>query len=512
MNFAARQAAGVARPLPHRMLPAAAVLLGALAFAVMIGLAASLGQILILAVLVMPLALLAIGLLPAALLLWGTFALAFVVVGPAVYFVKVDGARWLVPALGLALLLPLVLRLAGRGVMQSPVSMPAFVWVLLLFLAGGVFSTLINGAGAGVLINATRSYLTIVGPMLLLGLGVLTASSLGTVWRFLAWVAVLQLPVGLIQFAFFRVKTTAAWDAVVGTFPGEADGGGASAGMGVFLVTMSVFAVALWRRGLLQLRWVVLAGLSTTMMLGLAEVKAAVLMIPVAIGLLYARELLRRPWQTLVALLIGLAVTGALLYGYSRVHYASAASSLDARERPMTPIEAIGNQLNPERITWNGTPSRMAAFRDWGERVLINGDWQHALFGHGMASTLSTRLGRGDLVGRYGYALDQTSTGVLLWEVGLVGHGLLALALSLAAWRAHRLWRDPRMPVLHQALMHAASVAIVLQLISLPYKSFAIKTAPSQMLLALLLGFVIFWHRELQRRPSLPGSAASSWR
>jgi len=68
------------------------------------------------------------------------------------------------------------------------------------------------------------------------------------------------------------------------------------------------------------------------------------------------------------------------------------------------------------------------------------------------------------------------------------------------------------MPALHQALMHAASVAIVLQLISLPYKSFAIKTAPSQMLLALLLGFVIFWHRELQRRSPPAGRAASAWR
>jgi hypothetical protein len=368
-----------------------------------------------------------------------------------------------------------------------------------LFLISVVFSTAIDAPRLGEVLNAPRYYLACAPLALLLAMGVLDENGFERVFRFLLYVSLLQLPVAMVQYFVFAARKvqSSEWDAVIGTFPGNAEGGGASAGMGVFLLTAFVIALSLWRRGQLRTLLLVAVTGSCVLTVAIAEVKAVVLLIPVAAGLLYFGEIRRHPWHTLLALLLSVALMGGLLTVYSKTHYADRANSLSSTTNaPRTPLEAIRNQLDPDtRGTWTPSMGRVAALVDWWDKNGHRGDLQHTLFGYGAAATQVSGAGVGELVPRYLYPLAETSTNMLLWETGLVGHAFLVIALAVAAITASRISRRDGISIVHQALLHAASVALAIHLMTLPYKSFVLTTAPSQVLIAILLGYVAYWAR-----------------
>jgi hypothetical protein len=471
--------------------------LGLIGVAVVSGLLIGSGNLLLLAPIGVIAGLALILMLPVTWTIWALIVCAMLVVGPAVYFAKIGAARLVTPVLALALTIPLLVQIVGRpNAQHTSHQTPTMYWWLGLFLLSVVFSTAIDDPRLGELLNAPRYYLVGVPLILLLAKGALDEQGFERMFRFLLYVGLAQLPVALVQYFVFAARKvkSAEWDAVIGTFPGNAEGGGASAGMGVFLLTAFVIALCLWRRDQLKTRMVVAVTGACILTVAIAEVKAVVLLIPVAAGLVYFGEVRRHPWQSLLAVLLSVVLMGALLTVYSKLHYADQANSLNASNAPRSPLEAIKNQFDPEREgKWTNTMGRVAGFVDWWNQNAGRGDAPHALFGYGASATQANNVGVGELVPRYRYPLDQTSTGMLLWETGLVGHALLVVALLVAALTANRLSKRQDIPVVHQALLHAAGVALALHVLTLPYKSFVFTTAPNQVLLALLLGYVAFW-------------------
>lgn len=444
--------------------------------------------------------------LPVNWTIWLLIVCAMLVVGPAVYFAKIGAARLVTPALGLALAVPLLVQIVGRpSPRRQTTQTPAMFWWLALFLLSVIFSTAIDSPRLGELLNAPRYYLIGVPLVLLLARDTLDEQGFERLFRFLLYVGLVQLPVALIQYFVFAARKvkSAEWDAVIGTFPGNSEGGGASAGMGVFLLTAFVIALSLWRRGQLKTLMLVAVTGSCILTVAIAEVKAVVLLIPVAAGLLYFGEIRRHPWRSLMALLLSVTLMGGLLTVYSKLHYAAQANSLSASNAPRSPLEAISNQFDPAtKGQYTPTMGRVAGFVNWWDVNVRPGDLPHALFGFGAAATQVTNVGMGELVPRFRYALDQTATGMLLWETGLVGHALLLIGLIVAAVTAHRLSKRPDIPVVHQALLHACGVALTLHAMTLPYKSFVLTTAPNQILLALFLGYTAYWVRRSTPPPS----------
>lgn len=435
---------------------------------------------------------------------WQVYALCatcFAISGPLIYFMKIDAARWLPLLLAIGLYVPLVAALFRFDVVNRPRVWPAFMAIFALFLISITLGSLYQSPRLSEVISAARSYFGYWSVLLVIGLGLVSLKCILGLWKFLMGMALLQLPVTVYQH-FFVSKASlkvAAWDAVVGTFPGSPEGGGASAGMGIFVLIMVVWALAMWRRKMIAGCWVGIIVLSTVTTVALAEIKAVVVLIPVAVALVFYKEVLKHPLQSVAVTIAGLVMVVGLLAGYQALYYDRGYTL--AKNSSDSPIESIQNQLNPSRVleTENGMiqMSRAALMADWWSRNVEKGDLEHALMGYGVGATSSSRLGPGELAGRYPYAIDMTSTTILLWETGLAGHLLLALGLLMAAYSAARSSKDPRVPVVHQATLQAVSIALVLLTATLAYKNFILRTAPSQFLLAFLLGQVLYWAREL---------------
>lgn len=469
---------------------------GVLLFALFMGALLGLGNIILVLPFLVIAGALVFGFLPVSVSIWALCVLSMIVVGPVIYFAKLEHARWIPPLIAIAFVLPLFNHFfSGKHGERS--GLPAFVYLLVIYLAGTVFSTIISKPMLGELITSWKGYYAFWPVMLILILGALKENHFPWIWRFLLGASVLQMPVALYQ--RFVVAPRTQWltplDAVVGTFPGSAEASGASQAMGIFVLISMVVALSLYRSGLLKWYWLALvlgAGLVT---LGTAEIKGVVLLIPVAAGVLFARTIMIRPVRSLMIFILGVMATFALINAYNVFNY-STSSGFAYSDRPKSAIEQIMNQFDPERERKDRPEfSRAGLLKDWWQRNVEAGDMPHALFGHGIGATQYSRFGVGELALINKYQLGETGTSLLLWEVGLVGHAFFLAALLVAARTSARLARSDMLNEEHQALMNASTVALVLFIASLPYKAMLFETAPTQFLMVLVLGYVGYWWR-----------------
>lgn len=486
-----------------KQLSIAALVIMLLLFAALSGAVVALGSKLLLVPIFFVIGLLAFTLTPARYSMWALALVCMVFEGVAIYFLEIELMRWFPPIFALAMALPLVLMaMQHRRDADALQGTPPFVIWLALFLISLLFSTLISApVFFAEILTSWRDYLAYWPVMLLLFIGVLHAPQLQAMWVLLLLISLLQFPVALYQHFFVASQSlrSASWDAVVGTFPGSAEGGGASAAMATFVLIAIITAVALWQRGQLRTWFALLIGVCGLGTMLLAEVKAAVLMVPVGIAILYWRHILRQPLQMIVMLVAAIAAVMVIFTAYTQMYYGYDPDAALAKYKPESPVEAVMNQLDPGRYGRSGSDlSRAALLKDWWDRNPAKGDIAHALFGYGAGATQVSRLGLGELMGQFRYYLDRLSSSLLLWEGGLLAHGFFLLMLYSAARTATRLSTAGIVPVAHQALLRASSVALFILILTLPYKNFIFKTPPSQFLLVFLLGFIGYWYRRNQ--------------
>lgn len=485
----------------------ALLIVAACLFAAVMGLAAGLGSVFLLLpfAALMGAALIAFG--PVRAWVWAAVVTSLLVVGPALYFARIESARWVIPMVCLGLALPALLRALQTDDQRLPVrpGLSSAHGFFLAFLAFAGLSTVINRSAPGDWLGYLRYYLLLLPLVYLLARGTLNLQDWRRIWLFYVGAALVQAPVAVLQHRVFAARQvrSAEWDAVVGTFPGQAEGGGASAAMGTYLVIAVVFALSLWRAGALRGRWLVLVVLSALVTLGFAEVKAVVLLLAIAVALVFFDRFRKHPVRAIISVLLAATLSAGLLAIYDRVHYGTTVT-MGRLTAPRTAMEAIRNQFNPShQILYTGELGRVASFVQWWQVHAKDGRWREALLGHGASSTQFSRLNVGELVPESHHRLNQTSTGVLLWETGLVGHLLLVAAMLAAAFGAWRLQRLGNVPdPVHSALLRAAAVSLVILVLTLPYKSFLFSTAPTQVLFAMLLGYVAYARRVWGLKPS----------
>ena len=474
------------------------VLISALFLAILSGILAAFGNLYLLLALLALYGVFFILVTPAAWIIWMIFCATFLISGPSAYFFRFTQLQWLTVLVGAALLLPVVLHLLrNRSSILSIRISTDLVWPVI-FLVLIFFSTIIDQPQFADFVNASRHYLFMWPIMLVFMFGLVGPETMMRLWKALLIVAVLQLPMAIYQYFFVAAKNArfSPWDAVIGTFHGNIEGGGDSAAMAIILLIAMLIAIALWREGMLRgsrMALVVVAGLCT---LSLAEVKAAVMLLPIVFGLYYRKELLRRPIESIVVIIGTLLLVVSIFTVYEKLHYDNISMHTFKSDQVVSTYDRVLRALSPDAETGRGIElGRVNHMNLWWELNIGSGDVHHSLFGYGMGATDTSKIGVGELAQRFPFPLQKSSTLILLWETGIVGHLVFLLILLQGARTSGRIAKNEAIPEVHRILLKAGETSLLLLAITLLYKNFHFYSIPIQFLMMLLLGQAGYWSR-----------------
>jgi hypothetical protein len=504
LRLNSRQVSGLRRSLPLVLL-----LLVMLPIAVLGGMAT--------AVVGVPVAMLIAGivfgtaafLLPLPALVIGLFVASFVVTGQIIYFARIDRALWLPFLLGMLLFVRLPVdvlvarRQLGRGGAarkpQGSAGLTAFTAFLLVYFGTALAASAANTVTPLQLFVTSKEYIFLWSVFVVLALGLVAMQHVERIWLWLPWLVVLQVPIILYQ-RFVVAPGRAAravgaeWDAIVGAFGGNPQGGGSSGAMGIFSVFTIVFVVALWRSGRIGLARTVVLLLAALLSIALAEVKFAILLLPVAFAALFLREILRKPIQGFGALMLSL-VLAATVFGAYRAQFQI---SQQADQTPIEYFQAMfTSSVDGDFVNLRtGEIGRVASIRFWADE---NADSvPELLLGHGLGASRIGDLVVGDAARKHPqFNLGRSSLALLLWEVGLIGTLAIIGALLLAWRRAHLLAHDARLSPLHRAFCGGSAVVIVLVLAGFAYNTDFMVSHQIQLLLMLAMGNTVMLSRQL---------------
>lgn len=417
--------------------------------------------------------------------------LTFLVVGPAQYFGGVGKAFWVPYLLGLALFVRLPLDLL-RHRAETEARMPAgarrilvAMTVLAILLVG---SSLFNLSPAYQVLVAAKEHFFLWSVAVLLALGLLSQPLMDRLWLGLIWLAPLQLPVVLYQrfvIAPSRLGDS-AWDAVVGLFGGNPEGGGASAAMAITLIFLSLLAISLKRNGRIGWPMLLLVVGSTLLSIGLAEVKVALLLLPLAIAVLFRGELFRRPMRFLLVAALTSAVSFVGLLAYQAQFASTRTAEGQSLGRYVESV--VERSLDSQQINLaTGEMGRGTAIRFWWE-VNRNAGVSQMLIGHGIGSSRIGGSVVGEAAARYRFRIDRSSLAIYLWEGGVLSVlallSVLAFAM-VASVKGASLYRD--CPV-GQAALSAGMPLLLIVALLLPYNTDLANVQSLQLLVMLLIG------------------------
>lgn len=437
------------------------------------------------------------------------FFLGFLITGPIMYLSGVTRIQWLYFFLAIPLCAWAVYERIESHEKLDFLRLPLFMWGLFVFLFFLLIGTGVDNPQFGEIVMSSRWYFFTWLLMFLFQPGVVDRQLMDKLWEFLLLVAVLQLPIVAIQYFVVSLSSNRAspWDAVVGTFPGNIHGGGESAAMGAFVIVMILMAFALWRAGKntgLRTSIQIILG---SLILAFAEVKAIVLLMPVILAFYWGREAFKRQIECLVSMIVALCLAALLLLSYEHLHYGNknnlgslpiSNSASFSPKTHKTVLERIVGAINPGKKEGSSL-GRVTHLVFWSHENILTGDVRHSLLGYGMGATQKSPLWQGQVANSYPYPMDISSSVILLWETGLVGHSFFVLILLAAARHSCRLSCNPYIPSRSRVFLRVGGVAILLLVITLPYKNFALRSVPIQLLMAILFGQILYWNKVLIR-------------
>lgn len=442
---------------------------------------------------------------PVLVTFWIIILLGFLITGPITYFAHISQFQWLAPTLDAAEYIQVLLLIMSGRLRGHTTRIPAFAMWLAVYLFCVLFTAVFQGITLAEAIMASRYNIFVWGAILVFLVGVVEETTIDQIWRLLLAIAWLQFPMAVYQYKFVASKRSTGeigseappWDSIVGTFPGTDTGGGNSAAMATYLLIMIVLTIALWREGRMK-GWVTAAFVTVALgTIGLAEVKAVVLLIPVALTLYYYKDVLRKPIETVFAIGLSCILMVGILYGYQRLHYDNIVASPVADNYGYSVWDRILNQVNPEQSSdSNNRLGRVTALIQWWDEVPGRGDVPHTLFGHGVGTTQSSKIGVGSVVQRWG-DVGRTSLLILLWETGVMGTMAYLMMLASAAYLSVKMAGNSRVPNRHRVYLRVGAIGLALFLLTMPYKPFAVRLFPTMLLMIIMMGQAFYWANRL---------------
>lgn len=424
--------------------------------------------------------------------------IVLLVVGQLKYFLGLSSAIWIVYGFGLIFYLKYVLSFFEAKSNHLLGTDPILTLIVLYFLLF-VMSLTINFSTVFQAVSGFKAYILLWGFYFVVVAGALSLKQIERVWHWFLWLIVFQLPLVLYQYFFVASKRSItsidgmSWDAVVGGFGGNPEGGGASGAMAYFLITMLVFITALLVRGQVgKSTYAVLLSIIVTC-IALAEVKVIVVLIPIGFTILFFSSLKKKPLRFLFAILAFFFLSIAILTMYNMTNKESGQRATNLSELfDQTFGYSITTDLNDRKETL-GRVSSLVFW--WDENGLS--DPVHTLFGYGPgASKSSSSVTVGSLVSRYPYALDKTSASQILWDLGLVGLSLLIAMFLKLVNIGYQLSKSTFFTMNQQAILITSSASLMMGVVILFYKA-DFTTLPAVIILLLFFMGTISYFKKI---------------
>ncbi|WP_431685476.1 hypothetical protein [Hahella sp. NBU794] len=469
----------------------ALIILGALGAAVVFGVVASTGNLLLAGLA----AGMIVGLLAfanAAITLWLILFLGLFVAGLAPIWAEglSKKAVWGISVLGLILFL----SAASRRLLNpaSAEKQPLFIWLALVFVG----YALLNGAAQSTLFELAsgfKRYFQVMGVCFALAWLSFSRADMDRWVRLFAALVIVQLPFALyelLKLVPVRESLQYAYpgmipiDVVAGTFGATRYAGGANAEMASFLVIALGFLLARRSEKLITPRHFAVLGLFALTPLFLGETKVVVIFLPVMFVTLYGRELLRKPHLAVLALIVGALLTLGAAYAYLQLVKAQSLSEMlsDTMAYNMGDKGYGGYYLN-----------RLTGLLFWFHQQGLH-DPVSFFFGCGIGSAHDAT--GGTIALRYpGFGVSLTALSSLLWEQGLLG-SLLFYGVLVSAWLTAGRLRAARFGRRIMADAAGIQAALSLCMIYPVYRSTLLEGLPFQILFWGMLGYLAWLYRE----------------
>lgn len=426
------------------------------------------------------------------------YIMSFVVVGQLIYFARIDKALWIPFLFGALLLIRFPFDLMQRSksspyqaafVPTLPGGVKAALFVYFMTLIG---STLIHVIDPLQIFVSAKEYVFLWAVLLLLTFGLVSPSLVQRIWVTLPWLMVLQIPLVLYQrfvIAPSRAERHmgAEWDAIVGAFGGNPEGGGSSGAMGLFCVIGIAIAVARWRRGLLpggQASLLIACGFVS---IALAEIKFAVLLLPIALSLLYLRQIARKPVEGILAIVLAFTMSFTVLVLY-KTQFANPGEQQTVSEYTASLFSSRSNDADFVNYRTREI-GRVAALSFWWQQHSLRTP-DTLLIGHGAGASRVGDMVVGEAARKWPFNIARSSMAVLLWEVGLLGTGAVIAFFIAAFFGLYRFVGDERLSAEQQTMAASMAVAVVVIGLGLPYNTDFLFSYQVQLLLLLSVGYL----------------------
>lgn len=480
------------------------VAVAALLLAIVLGGLASLGSVLIVTFLTATVgALLALG-FPRALFWFATVGSLVVVGLLELYLPGLQVLRWAFAGMtGLFLLAVLLQQFTRRRADSRP--QPMLTWAMLAFVLVCLLSMALNWHSRLIALAGAKNYFQAWG--LFFGMILMTR------WdglarhlpRVMLGIGLLQLPFALHQFLVLaplrgHLGGLTNVDVVAGTFGASLVGGGNNAALAMFVVIVSTVILALWRRGAIRARWLlVIPPLLVPIFLN--ESKVSVVYLALAMALVFRREIAQRPLRVIVMTLATAAVGFGLILSYAALHQASDATT------PAELVEEIIRQNTGEgerygRLNLNRTTSLV----HWAQerrhypvsKLLLGHGLSESKISAGVLDTSDNLASR-----RYpGMGIGVTAVSALLWDVGVLGLASVLLIFGAAFMLAGRLVREHAATPSMAGLFEGLQAGIAILALSLLHKPFFTFQLGYQVFMLVLLGFLVHSARHSPAAPA----------
>lgn len=465
-----------------------------LALALLAGLIAASGSVLVVTAFVAFTVGIALLNYPAALL-YLTALTCMVFVGTAEIFLSFPQANWAASAMVTGLMLATLFRKpvakrSGSGIGKTAPYMFLMTGAGIYFTS--IFaSTLLNMPGIGQTIVGIRNYVPFLGVFLVLAFARVSPIVVMRVAVILFGVAAIQWIYCLAQQYFIVPKRhlvlgriSGDAESIVGSFGGNPLGGGYTGEMAAFLAVMVVGAAILTIKDVIPRKATVAIAASFVVSVALAETKIVFLLLPLTLAAILYRfpggvdSSIVRPAIWAAALFILFGFVYWLKYWKDQGDF----------------IHAFTYSFDPDFMIDDQQRGRLGSLIYWWESIPLAGNIPATLLGFGPAASTgdSTIAGAGNAVERYGLGLDNNGVTKILWDFGIIGLTGVVTMIVGAYFTLLKLTHLDTLDWATRWTLVATKGMIASFLVMLPYQVSVFGGAPMQFLFWFALGLVAY--------------------